>query len=58
MTSSCIDDVIDDAIVVGGSKVNMLWNPLTKPINLRYQLPEMVNNSISSDFFSNSDDVI
>ena len=37
--------------MVGGSKVNMLWNSLIKPGNLRYQLTESVKNSISIDFF-------
>ena len=45
------DDVIGDVIMVGEQKVNMIWNPLTKPINLMYQLAKSVKNSIFSNFF-------
>ena len=40
------DDVIDDVIMVGEQKVNMIWNPLTKPINLIYQSAKSVKKSI------------
>ena len=39
------DDVIGDVILVGEQKVNMIWNPLTKPINLIYQSTKSVKNS-------------
>ena len=29
-------DVIDDVTEIGTQKVNMFWNPLIQPVNLRY----------------------
>ena len=45
------DDVIGDVIMVGEQKVNMIWNPLTKPMNLIYQSAKSVKNSIFSNLF-------
>ena len=40
-----------DVIIIDDVIVNMIWNPLTKSINLRYQSTKSVNNYIFSDFF-------
>ena len=37
--------------MVGEQKVNMIWNPLTKPINFICQSVKSVKNSILSNFF-------
>ena len=43
--------ITDDVISVGELKINMIWNHLTKPINVIYQSAKSVKNSIFSCFF-------